>query len=273
MRQTFYNNNFAICEHNLKTLFINNLENGIKVANIEDYKMHALLYKSKNLNKKSIYYFEKILDISLKTLGIEHKKTANAYMDLADAYVKEGNFNDEALLSYQTALAIQKKLFGAESVECATVYSALGNFFFSNEQMDKALRLYREALTIRQTELGKLHPLTAKSSHELGYFYAALEEYELALPLFEESLETRIELFRMSHPETAKSYNSLGICYYHLFEYEKAEYCLVEAVKIKELILPNGDKRIVRCKNNLKEIRKHLSYSLWNRVTNFFSSL
>jgi tetratricopeptide (TPR) repeat protein len=254
-------------------LCISELEKGIKAPSIDEYKMHALLYQNKNLNNKSIYYFEKILNISLKTLGIEHKKTANAYMDLADAYVKEGNFNDEALLAYQTALAIQKKLFGAKSLECATVYSALGNFFFANEQMDKALTAYREALTIRQNELGKLHPLTASSSHELGFFYAALEEYELALPLFEQALETRIELFRMSHPETAKSFNSLGICYYHLFEYEKAEKCLVEALKIKELILPKSDESIVRCKKNLKEIRKHFSYSLWNRVTNFFNSL
>jgi tetratricopeptide (TPR) repeat protein len=271
--KTFTNNNYGLYEHHVKTLFPNYLEKGTEKPKVEDYRLLALLCQDENLNNKSIYYFEKVLDININTLGIKHKKTANAYIDLAEAYVKEGSFNAEALLAYQTALAIQKKLFGVKSIECATVYSALGNLFFSTDEMDKALTAYREALTIRQNELGKLHPLTAKSSHELGYFYASLEEYELALPLFEQSLETRVELFRMSHPETAKSYNSLGICYYHLFEYEKAEHCLVEALKIKALILPKSDERIVRCKKNLKEIRKHLSYSLWNKITNFFNSL
>lgn len=229
----------------------------LKKISIDDYHELALISKEKGLTKKVIYFYQKAFTLRVSTLGILNAKTISSVKRLAEAYL-DGGMIEESLNFYEKSLELNQKFFGKESLEVASCYSDLANIYFREEKLGKAFSFYLKALKIRESRLGNRHPLTAKSQHELGYFYAASEEYTLALPLFEKALETRVELNRLSHPETAKSYNSLAMCHYHLFNYSEAYEYLGEAIRIKGLIFPKNDKRIVLCRKNLSEIKKHL---------------
>jgi len=272
MINTFSSNNLSNVDNSIT---VNSSTESIVLSSeptIDEYNSLALLYKSKKINKKTIYFYEKALSLRIEMEGEINTRTALAYINLSEAYVTDGLIS-QAILSYEKVLKIYNELFGEDSIESSSVYSALANIFFLEKELDKALRLYVKALEIRKELLGDLHPLTARSYHELGFFYAAGEEYLLALPLFEKALKTRVELFRNSHPETATSYNSLAICSYNLFQYDKAYAYLVEAIKIKELILPKRDETLLVCRKNLAEIKRELSKSKRNsffkRVFNF----
>ncbi len=228
-------------------------------------------YKQENNVKKMLEVSEELLRLQLNRFGKYHKKTVIALLKVAEAY--HANKEDgKAILLYERAIGINNRIYGEESLENASIFSALGNIYFTLDKQEEALDFYKKALAIRQQELGELHPLTAKSNHELGFFYAFLEEYTLALPLFESALATRVELYRMSHPDTAISYNSLALCYYHLFEYDKAYGAMLKAIEIKELILPSDDKSLQLCKKNLVEIEKHVSFksSFFRKLLSFF---
>jgi tetratricopeptide (TPR) repeat protein len=240
------------------TSFSIQFNKSLKRLSSEEYARLALIYKDIGLNKKVIYLYEKSLSLRLSTLGMFNNKTASSYIRLAEAYRDDGMIV-ESLKTYGKSLEIHKNIFGEKSLQAATIYSALANIYFSEENKEEAFYFYVQALKIRSKILGEEHPLTAQSNHELGYFYASGEEYTLALPLFEKALDVRIELYRLSHPETAKSYNNLAMCHYHLFHYDKAYMCLLSAIKIKEMIFPKNDERILVCKRNLLEIKRHCS--------------
>jgi tetratricopeptide (TPR) repeat protein len=242
-------------------LSLNSLKKSKKVLkepSAEDYNALALLYKNKNLNQKVIFYYHKALTFRLSSLGSVNKKTALSYLNLADALSLNGELI-KANAYYLKAVEITEKLFGAEAVELAHIYAALANNYFMDEKLEMAQKFYVDSLAIRVENLGEVHPLTAQSHYDLAYFYAAEQEYTLALPLFLKSLETRVELFRNSHPLTAVAYHSLAMCYYHLFEYKKASIHLLEAIRIKELILLDDDESLVVCRKNLIVIEKQLS--------------
>ena len=237
--------------------------------NAEEYNELAIIHKEKGLFDKVIFFYSKALLQRVLSLGESNIKSIRSTIKLAEAYL-DNNMSSESLSFYEKSLELSLNNFGANSLEVASIYSALANIHFNEDSLEEAFSFYVQALKIREMHLGDKHPLTANSQHELAYFYAASEEYALALPLFEKSLEVRIELYRLSHPETAKSYNSLAMCHYHLFHYDKAYVYLLEAIRIKEMILPKNDERILSCKMNLKEIKKNF---LKEKKDTFFESV
>lgn len=230
----------------------------LKGMTAEGYNELAVIYKEKGLLTKVIYFYKKALLCRVLALGESNIKSIKSVIKLAEAYLNN-NMIIESLSFYEKSLGLSLNSFGKNSLQVASIYSALANIHFNKDASEKAFSFYLKALAIRKNILGNNHPLTAMSQHELGYFYAASKEYSLALPLFEKALETRVELYRNSHPETARSYNSLAMCQYHLFNYDEAYKHLLEAIRIKVLILPKNEKSLLLCKANLLEIEKHTS--------------
>jgi len=226
--------------------------------NAEEYNELAIIHKEKGLFDKVIFFYSKALLQRVLSLGESNIKSIRSTIKLAEAYL-DNNMSSESLSFYEKSLELSLNNFGANSLEVASIYSALANIHFNEDSLEEAFSFYLKALDLRKNMLGENHPLTAMSQHELGYFYAVSKEYSLALPFFEKSLKTRVELYRHSHPETARSYNSLAMCEYHLFNYDEAYKHLLEAIRIKVLILPRNDKSIVLCKKNLLEIKKNIS--------------
>lgn len=249
------NKNNRVFNNNLNTSSFIHFNTSKKKKSAEDYIELAIIHKNKKLIKKSIYFYEKALSLRIYNLGLKNVKTLVSIRRLAEAYL-DNNMIIESMNYYGKLLEVNQDIYGKDSLEAASTYSALANIHFSEQNIEEAFSFYLKALKIREELLGVTHPLTANSMHELGYFYAASEEYGLALELFEKALDTRIELYRLSHPDTAKSYSSLAMCNYHLFNYNEASIYMVEAIRIKELIFPKNDERLVSSKKNLLEIKK-----------------
>jgi len=257
-KEEWLKNERALMQHNnplsdVRMCFFSPLKNNL----LENYIKYAIINKEKKLTRKVIYFYKKALFLRIRDLGRYNQKTVVAYMNLAEAYLEDGQI-EKSLKLYEQTLKITKSITDKDSLYLASIYNALGNLHFLKENFKETHSFYSKALNIREEQLGEMHTLTAKSNYELGYFYAFSQEYSLALPFFEKALKCRVELYRLSHPETANSYNSLAMCQYHLFQYEEAYKNLQEAIKIQKIILPKNDIGLLSSKKNLKEIKKEV---------------
>ena len=71
---------------------------------------------------KALDWYQKCLDIELKTLGAEHPSVATSYNNIGSICNKKGEY-DKALEWYQKCLVIKLKTLGAKHPSVATTYS------------------------------------------------------------------------------------------------------------------------------------------------------
>ena len=66
---------------------------------------------------------------------------------------------DNALKSYNIAIAINEAVLGADQPNKATTYNSIASLYQEMEQYDNAMDYYRKALTIHEKVLGTDHPV------------------------------------------------------------------------------------------------------------------
>ncbi|MEY4142467.1 MAG: hypothetical protein RL110_1839 [Bacteroidota bacterium] len=132
---------------------------------------------------KALDFYQKCLNIRLKTLGAEHPLVATSYNNIGLSLNRKGEY-DKALYFYQKCLEILLRTLGAEHPSVASSYDNIGSLWDSKGENDKALDFYQKCLDIRLKTLGAEHPSVATSYFDLGQCYQKLEFYELAINAF-----------------------------------------------------------------------------------------
>ncbi len=138
---------------------------------------------------------------------------------------------------HQRALAIHKKVLGAEHIETAISLAHLAFLYHIQGKYKQALPLYQRALSIREQVLGAEHPDTAQSLNNLASLYNKQGKYEQALPLYQRALSIREQVLGAEHPDTAQSLSSLAALYSNQGKYEQAEPLLKRALSIRKQVL------------------------------------
>ena len=115
---------------------------------------------------KALEWFQKCLDICLKTLGAEHPYVATLYYNIGNVCYSKDDY-DKALEWYQKCLDIGLKTLGAEHPSVATSYN---NGLVCNHKgdYDKALEWYQKCLDIELKTLGEEHPSVASLYNNIG---------------------------------------------------------------------------------------------------------
>jgi CHAT domain-containing protein/flagellar motility protein MotE (MotC chaperone) len=106
-----------------------------------------------------------------------------------------------------------------------------------------------------------------EKGEESGEYGGALNRYGIALdqsgkrseaePILLLALKIRKTAFGEMNVEVADSYNSLGVFYYYMAEYKKAEYYLLESLKVQKILSP-GKPEIGTLLNNLGNVNADL---------------
>ncbi len=143
----------------------------LRVVEAAIYNGLGNAYVSKGDYDRAIEYYNKVLKISLKTLGSEHPHVADVYNNLGLAYSDKGN-HDRAIEYYNKALKIHLKTLGPEHPHVADVYNNLGNAYMSKGDYDRAIEYYNKALKIYLKILGPEHPDVADVYNNLGLAYS-----------------------------------------------------------------------------------------------------
>ena len=140
---------------------------------------------------------------------------------LASTYENVGNYA-EAESHYETALAIQRTLYGSRDPrtlktrhELAWVHRMLGRY-------DEAEEALLEVFEARKEVLGPEHVDTLRTQNYLGSIYSAKDEYDTALELLTDVLEKRESLLGPDHHATLQTINNLAVVYGELGRHDEA---------------------------------------------------
>ena len=84
----------------------------LEISNEHDkslkFNFIGIAYMNQGKLNESIEYYQKSLEIRLKTVGEDHPDTADSYNNIGIAYMNQGKFN-EAIEYYEKSLEIQLK--------------------------------------------------------------------------------------------------------------------------------------------------------------------
>jgi tetratricopeptide (TPR) repeat protein len=181
---------------------------------------------------KALEFYQKCLDVELKTLGAEHSSVAISYFSIGSVWDNKGEY-DKALEFYQKCLDIELKTLGAEHSSVATSYFNIGSVWYDKGEYDKALEFYHKCHDIDLKTLGSDHPDVANSYNNIGLIWGSKGEYDKALEFYQKSLNIKLKTLGPDHPDVATSYNNIGSVWYDKGEYDKALEFYQKCLNIK----------------------------------------
>ncbi|HOY19462.1 MAG TPA: tetratricopeptide repeat protein [Haliscomenobacter sp.] len=206
--------------------------------------------ESKGEYNKAIEYFEKALQIFLKTFGENHPNVATNYNNLGAAWESKGEYS-KAIEYYEKALQINVKASGENHPDLAINYNNLAGAWATKGEYDKAIEYFEKALQIFLKAFGENHPNVATNHNNLGAVWTLKGRYDKAIDYYDKALQTHVKALGEDHPDVARDYNNLGLVWTSKGEYDKAIGYFEKALKIGVKALGEDHPDVARDYNNL----------------------
>lgn len=143
----------------------------------------------------------------------------------------------EAQRYHAQALAIRRRVLGADHPDTAQSLNNLGNVRWKQGQYAEARRYHAQALAIRQRVLGSDHRDTAQSLNNLGLMLQELGHYAEAQRSYEQAFAINQRVLGPDHPNTALILNNLGFVFDSQGQYAAAQRSYEQALAIWQRVL------------------------------------
>lgn len=153
-------------------------------------------------------------------------------------YYREGNYT-EALINYEKALVIQRKIFPEGHSDLGETLGGIGLIYDSMGKYELALEKHLECLSVSEKTLPNDHVHIAEALNNLGLAYDRIGNFELALEYDHRALVMKQRLFPYDHPDIATSLNNIGLTYYNHHKFEQALNYHQQSLAMKERCLPS----------------------------------
>ncbi|GHT57405.1 hypothetical protein FACS18945_1610 [Bacteroidia bacterium] len=185
--------------------------------------------------------------------GVEDEEIAGLLHSIAYIYSKQGGYA-KALEWFYKALAICKKVLGAEHPNTATTYNNIAAIYHNQGEYAKALEWYHKDLAISEKVLGVEHPSTATTYNNIATVYDDQGEYAKALEWYYKALAIKEKVLGVEHPDTATTYNNIAGVYKDQGEYAKALDLYHKALEIYEKVLGSEHPNTATTYNNIASV-------------------
>ena len=208
-----------------KKIRVNELgENNAQVGAI--YNNIGLTYKTKNEYDSARYYFEKAVDIKLKT---NDNSVFRNYINLGELLSLLGNYT-KALDYYKKADDILQ--IESDSLKMADVYLNMGGVFNVLKSNGEAYRYYQKALSIYYAVYGQNHENIAKVYQNLANVYHDLGDDENEQQSIVKAISILATVYGAESVELAPMYNNLGMALQKHEKYDQALFNFKKALQI-----------------------------------------
>jgi tetratricopeptide (TPR) repeat protein len=184
-------------------------------------------------------FYQRCLDIRLRTYGAKHPLTANSYSAIGRIFYSKGEY-DKALEFCQKCLDIRLKSLGVDHPSVANSFNTIGIVWDSKGEYTMALEFYQKALVIRLKKMGGQHPYVATLNNNIGLAWQKKGEFEIALEFYQKCLGIYLLLYGDNHPQVAVSLNNIGGVLDNKGEYDKALELYQKSLEI-EINYSGGD--------------------------------
>lgn len=216
------------------------------------YNQIGLIENDQGHYKQAIEYFQKSLDIKLKTVPANYPSLTNLYANAAETYSHIGDYA-KALSLHEQALEICTTFLPPNHIDFIVCYNNIGELYRNMGDYRKAAIAYVRALEIEQINLPPNHPDLATTYNNMGLVDSALGDYTNAAIFYEKSLEIMNVALPPNHPSLGALYNNIGHVHYCKGDHAKAISSFEKALDIQKQTLPSTHPSLATFYNNIGE--------------------
>ncbi|SFK39099.1 Tetratricopeptide repeat-containing protein [Nitrosomonas aestuarii] len=152
--------------------------------------------------KKTITYYEQVLDNSLKTYGKDHADVAISRNNLGTVWDALGEYQ-KAIGYYEQALASDIKTYGEHHPDVAVDRNNLGMAWFALGEYKKAIVYLEQALASDIKTYGEHHLQVATYYNNLAGAWHALGDYKKSHDYLDQALKIFEKVLGENHPNTS----------------------------------------------------------------------
>ena len=152
------------------------------------------LIESSSYLRKAQKYYEKALTIYQASYGDNHPKVANAYLNLANIYSQEGDY-EKALKDFFLSVDIYQAVYGENHPNEGFVYNLIGQTYEGMGNWELAESYQTQALEVYVKNYGVKHPKIANTKNLLSELYAQQGLNQKSLELAQEAIIANSEAF------------------------------------------------------------------------------
>ncbi len=215
----------------------------------------ASVYKNLGLYKSA----QPLVESALETLG---PVAPNGDLDVATALDSKGSFLKEtghfreARVAFEKAMLIKSRYYSTDSLPIASSLNNIGTCAYEDSKNDEAIPILQRALDIRQRQLppDNVDLATSRMNLSLPLSNSSNEADRVKA---REMLRTAVDVYRAkvpNSPDLAQAVDNLGAMFAEAEQYKEAEPLLVEALGIREHVLPADHPDIADNLTNLANI-------------------
>jgi tetratricopeptide (TPR) repeat protein len=170
------------------------LENALSVYGARHkqvaFRYHDLgaLYLAAGDPENAARCLEKVVDIEIRTIGDNNRKSIRSYVALAAAYRAMGEVEKE-IDALNRRLDMETYIYGDVHPFLAETLTLLGNVWERTGEIRRAVVLYKKALEMVQACFGHRHHRAAEAHRRLGRVYRAAGKLDEAVNQFESAVE------------------------------------------------------------------------------------
>ena len=200
------------------------------------YHQLACIHDRKNENDKAISFYEKALEIRLKTCPEYHPDLADFYGKIAALAKHMGQYS-KAVVYYEKLVDWKEKMLPSGHPDLVTVYNRLGMAYTKQGEQKKALTALEKAVDIKNKTSAVDDSETGDLYNNIGLVHNRMGEYSQALTFLEKSSHIYEAAIPVDQSNLATSYDSIGIVHRNMGQYPKALSFYRKALDIREKIL------------------------------------
>lgn len=199
---------------------------------------------------QAIVYYQKSVNIRLKTLGETHVNVGWSYNNIANCFHSKGEY-DKAIEYNEKALQIRLNALGENHSDVGASFNNLGTDFESKGQYDKAVECYKKSLQIFSNTLGENHAYVASTLNNLGLICNVKGDYNQAIDYCWRALKIWSATLGENHPDVAAGFDNLANSFAYKGEYDEAIIYHQKSLQIRLNTLGENHPDIAGSFNNL----------------------
>jgi tetratricopeptide (TPR) repeat protein len=217
------------------------------------YHALGMVADSKGDYDSSLEFYNKRLEIQIRTLESDDPELANVHNSIANIYRKIGDC-DRALDSYEKASLVLMKAFGDNHLDLATCLNSMGLLYQKVKQYWEALKYHQKALLICEQHLPADHPRLGAIHNNIGIVYRYLAEYDQALEHYHLSLRIKSKSLPPQHPDIAMTLKNIGNIHEAKGEFQEAFDYFEKAAIIYQQSLSSTHPYLIKIKDSIRRV-------------------
>ncbi|CAF3743183.1 unnamed protein product [Rotaria sordida] len=209
------------------------------------YHALGLVADDKGDYESSLIWYNKSLEMFMRTLKSNDPNIATSYNSIAIVYQRKGDYI-HALESYEKALSIWKQAFGEDHSCIGICLNNMSNVYRNEKKYLKALECVERALIILQKHLPVDHSDLASLYGSIGNIHLCLGHHDQALQNYNLSLKIYKKTLPPQHTDIAMTLYNIGTVHEDKNEYQQALSYFKQAADIYRHTLPLTHPKLVQ---------------------------